>query len=102
MFPTFELGLFLLKANGSEEGLKVGKEILIRYSQIPFKEAEKLFFHQINFCVGEAETLEAFHRRIPRPVFILWGAVIQVLGRKDERCEEDAVDRATHSFGNWR
>ena len=102
MFPTLEFGLFLLKANGSEEGLKVGKEILIGYSQVPVKEEEKLFFHQVNFCDGEAETLEAFHRRIPSPVFILGGAVVQILGRKDERCEEDAVDRATHSFGNWR
>ena len=102
VFPTFELGLFLLKTNGSEEGLKVDKEMLIGYPQIPVKEEEKLFFHQVNFCDGEFETLKAFHLRIPSPVFILWGAVIQVLSRKDERCEKDAVDRATHSLGNWR
>ena len=80
----------------------MGEEILIGYSQIPVKEEEKLLFHQVHFCNGEAEILEAFHRRIPSPVFILGGAVIQVLGRKNERCEEDAVDRATHSFGNGR
>ena len=80
----------------------MGKEIIIGYSQIPVKEEEKLLFHQVYFCDGEAETLEAFHRRIPSPVFILGGTVIQILGREDERCEEDAVDRATHPFGDWR
>ena len=102
IFSALELGLFLLKADGSEEGLKVGEEILICDSQIPVKEEEELLLHEVNFCDGEAEALEAFHRRIPCPVFILGRAVIQVLGREDERGEENAVDGATHSFGDWR
>lgn len=102
VFPAPELGLFLLKADRSEERLKVGEEILICDSQIPVKEEEELLFHQVNFCDGEAEAVEAFHRRIPSPVFVLGRAVIQVLGREDERGEEDAVDSATHSFGHRR
>lgn len=102
IFPALELGLFLLKADGSEEWLKVGKEILICDSQIPVEEEEKLLFHKVDLCNGEAEAFEAFYRRIPSPVFILGRAVVQVLGRQDERGEEDAVDGATHSFGDWR
>lgn len=102
MFSALELGLFLLKANGSEEGLKMAIEILVCYSQIPVEEEKELLFHKVNFCDGEAETLEAFHRRIPSPVFILGGAVIQVLGREDERCEKNAVDGATHSLRDRR
>lgn len=83
IFSALELGLFLLKANGSEKGLKVGEEILVRYSQIPVEEEEELLFHEINFCDREAETLEAFDRRIPSPMFVLGGAVVQVLGRED-------------------
>lgn len=102
MFSAFELDLFLLKADGGEEGLKVGEEILSSDSQIPVEKEEELLLHEVNFCNGEAETLEALHRRIPSPVFILGRAVIQVLGREDKRGEENAVDGATHSFGDWR
>ena len=102
IFSALELGLFLLKTYGSEEGLKVVEEILVGYSQIPVEEEEKLLFHKVNFGDRETETLVAFHRRIPSPVFILRGAVIQVLGRQDERSEENAVDCATHPFGDWR
>lgn len=102
VFSALELGLFLLKADRSEERLKVGKEILTCDSQIPVKEEKELLFHEINFCDGEAKAFEAFHRRIPSPVFILGRAVIQVLGREDKRGEENAVDGTTHSFGDRR
>ena len=99
---ALELGLFLLKADGGEEGLKVSEEILVCDSQIPIEEEEELLFHEINLRDGKAETLKAFHRRISSPVFILGRAVIQILGREDERSEENSVDGATHSFGDWR
>lgn len=102
MLSALQLGLFLLEADGCEKGLKVGEEILICDSQIPVKEEEELLFHKVNFCDGEAEAFEAFHRRIASPVFVLGRAVIQVLGRENERGEEDAVDGAAHSFGDWR
>ena len=76
MFSALELGLFLLKTYGSEEGFKMGEEILVCDSQIPVEEEEKLLFHKVNFGNREAETLVAFYRRIPSPVFILRGAVI--------------------------
>ena len=61
VFSALELGFFLLKADWSEKGLKVGQKILIGDSQIPVEEEEELFFHEVDFCDGEAETLEAFH-----------------------------------------
>lgn len=102
IFSALEVGLLLLKADGSEEGLQVGEKILVCDSQIPVQEEEELLFHEVNFCDREAETLEAFHRRIPSPVFIFGRAVIQIFGRKDERGEKNAMDSATHSFGDWR
>lgn len=102
VFSALEIGLFLLKPNGSEEGLEMAIEILVCYSQIPVEEEKELLFHEINFCDGEAKTLEAFDRRIPSPMFILGGAVVQILGCEDERCEKNPVDGATHSLRDGR
>ena len=102
MFTALEIGLFLLHTDRSEKRLKVGKEIIICDSKIPVEEEEELPFHEVHFSNGKAKTLETFHRRIPSPVLVFWGAVIQVFGRKDERGEENAMHGTTHPFGDWR
>ena len=76
ILSAFELGLFLFKADGSEEWLEVGEEVLTCDSEIPVEEEEELLFHEINFCYGEAEILETFYRRIPCPVLVLGRAVV--------------------------
>lgn len=99
----FRRGGFLLLdgADGGEEGFEVGVKVVRVDAKVPVKEEEELFLHEVDFGEGEAEGFVAFDRSVARPVLVLGGGVVEVLGGEDEGGEEDAVDGATHAFGDW-
>ena len=102
-FGLVAVGAFLqLGADGAEEGLEVGVEVLGRDAEVPVEEKEQLFFHQVDLREGEAEGVVAAHGGVAGPVLVLGGGVVEVLGGEDEGGEEDAVHGAAHAFGHGR
>lgn len=77
-------------------------EILGIDAKIPVEKEKQLLLHQIDLGDRETEALVAANSGVPGPVLVLWGRVVQVLSRKNERGEEDAVDSARHSLSNRR
>ena len=95
------LPLLKLSTDRCEEGLEMGVKILRSDLQIPVQEEQKLFLHQVDLCKREAKALISSHRRIPSPVLVLGGRIVQVLGRQDERGQKDPVNSAPHTLGDW-
>ena len=77
-------------------------EVLGVDAKIPVKEEEELLLHEVDFSDGESKVFVATDGGVPGPVLVLWGRVIEVFSRKDERSQEDPVDGAAHAFGDGR
>ena len=77
-------------------------EILRVDAEIPVKEEQQLLLHKVDLGDGEAKVLVAADSAVPGPVLVLGRGVIEVLGCKDERGEEDAVNCASHALGDGR
>lgn len=77
-------------------------EVLSVDAKIPVKEEQKLLLHEVDLGEGEAKVLVAANSAVPGPVLVLGRGVVEVLSRKDEGGEEDAVDGASHALGNGR
>lgn len=61
-----------------------------------------MLFHQVDFGDGEAEVWVATDGCVTCPVLVLRRAVVEVLGREDERSEEYTMDCASHALSNRR
>ena len=94
------LALLELGADGGEEGFEMGVEVLGQDAEIPVEEEQQLFLHEIDFREGEAEAFVSADGRVSRPVLVLGGRVVEVLGRQDEGRQEDAVHGAAHALGD--
>jgi hypothetical protein len=92
---------FNLESDGRQERLEVGEQVILCDSQIKVKQEQQLSLHQIDLGQGESEAFKTLYRCVSRPVFVLWTRIIQVLCGKDQRSEEDAVDRTSHTLGDW-
>ena len=100
-FRLVAVGAFLqLGADGAEEGLEVGVEVLRGDAEVPVEEEEELLFHQVDLGEGEAEAVVSSHGGVSGPVFVLGGGVVEVLRGEDERGEEDSVHGAPHALGH--
>jgi hypothetical protein len=77
-------------------------EVIIVDAEIPVEQEEELLLHEVDFSDGEAKVLVAADSAVAGPVLVLGRGVIEVLSRKDEGGEEDAVDGAAHALGDRR
>lgn len=76
------------------------KEVLLGNSKVPVQQEQQLLLHEIHFGVGKPKPLTILHQRITRPVFVLRGRVVQVLGGENESGQEDAMNSTPHALGN--
>lgn len=90
----------LVEANGGQEWLEVGVEILRIDAEVPVKQEKELLLHEVDFGDGEPKVLETPDSGVPRPVLVLGRRVVEVLRRKDERGQEDPVNSTSHALGN--
>jgi hypothetical protein len=88
----------MLDTDGSKEWLEMFVEVLVADAEVPVEEEEELLLHEVDLSDREAEVVVAADERIPGPVLVLWGAVVQVLCSKDERGQEDSVSCAAHAL----
>ena len=87
------LSLFDLPcADRSKEWLQVMVQVIFRHTHVPVEKEEKLFLHEINFGCAEAKVLKSRYPCVPRPVLVLGGRVIEILGCEDQGSKKDAVD----------
>ena len=77
-------------------------EIALSNAEVPVEEVKELLLHQIDLRSREAKVSPSGYRTVSSPMLVLGRRVIQILRSQDERGKEDAVHRATHSFGDWR
>lgn len=73
-------------------------QVLLGDSQIPIQQEQELLLHQVHFRQRKPKSIKAAHDAVPSPMLVLWRGIVQVLGGKDERCEEYTVDRAAHAL----
>jgi len=103
LFANALLGFLCLPAaDGSEERLEVGEQVGLGHVEVPVEQTEKLLLHEVDFGDAEAKVVVAADGGVTGPVLVLGGGVVEVLCSEDERCEEDAVDGATHALGDRR
>lgn len=84
--------------NRSQKGFEVNEEILVCDSQVPVQQEQELFLHQVHLRVGKPESFILVHQRVAGPVLVLRRGVVQVLGRQDQRGQENPVYGAPHSL----
>lgn len=71
-------------------------------TKFPIKQAQKLLLHEVDFREAEPKVLVATNSCITCPVLVLGRRVVEVLGREDERSQEDSMGSALHALGNRR
>ena len=83
-----------LGADGRQEGVEVGVQVLLGDAQVPVQEEQELLLHQVDLGAREAKGLEAAHVGVVGPVLVLGRRIVEVLGGEDKGGQEDAVDGA--------
>lgn len=98
LFGHLDLG-----PDGSQERVEMVIEILFGDDQIPFQELQKLLLHQVDLGSREAKWLVSSYVGVFGPVLVLGRRVVEELGGKDERSQEDSVDGASETLGHgWK
>lgn len=92
---------FDLEPDGCEKGLEVGEEVFFADSSVEIEQEQQLPLHQIDLSQGETKALTSLHRCVSGPMLVLGARIVQALGCKDQRGEEDAMYSASHALGNW-
>jgi hypothetical protein len=78
------------------------EEVIFSHAKVEIEEIEELSLHEIDFGQAEAKSVIPLDAGIPGPVLVLRTGVVEVLGSKNQRGKEDAMDCTTHALCNWR
>lgn len=85
--------------DGSQEVVQTEVEVVLVDTEVKVQQSQELALHQVDLGVGEAEVGVALDGSVACPVLVLGGRIVEVLGRENQRREEDAVSGALHALG---